>query len=411
MLPLNPPSPNAWSPARAVPSAALVLAGVLALAGCSTFAAATPAPPRAPVCAVPRAADVVPPDGILLGVNLDWGRQTLAEYAGAIGRGPAVAVHFSDVPLSPADVTDVVAAGEQVRADGGVLLLTLEPTDGLAAVTPDVVDDVVDLLSSINRTGVPVVLRFAHEMNGSWYTWGQQPAAFVATFRALAVAVRAGAPGTAMMWAPNYGGGYPFTGGPSAAVAGSADHAALDSDGDGVLTLADDPYAPYYPGDDVVDWVGMSLYHWGSAHPWGENELPEPGKFAAQLTGTYVGDGGDDTALPDFYSVYGVEHGKPVAVPETAALVVPGDDLTAPAELAIKQAWWRQVLSPQTAEQFPQLRMVNWFEWDKHEPEIGATVRWSVAGDPVTRDAFVADLPAWARFAEPPAPCRVADDA
>ena len=66
--------------------------------------------------------------------------------------------------------------------------------------------------------------------------------------------------------------------------------------------MADDSYAPYYPGDDAVDWVGMSLYHWGATYPWGENELPEANKFTDQLTGTYVGANGDDSLLPDFYA-------------------------------------------------------------------------------------------------------------
>ena len=55
------------------------------------------------------------------------------------------------------------------------------------------------------------------------------------------------------------------------------------------FTGRDDPYAPYWPGADAVDWVGMSLYHWGSAHPWGENEVPEPGKFAGWIAPPKVG--------------------------------------------------------------------------------------------------------------------------
>ena len=68
--------------------------------------------------------------------------------------------------------------------------------------------------------------------------------------------------------------------------------------------MEDDPYAPYYPGDDAVDWVGMSLYHWGSAYPWGENEIPEAGKLLAQVTGEYDGLNGDERAVPDFYGTY-----------------------------------------------------------------------------------------------------------
>ncbi len=33
------------------------------------------------------------------------------------------------------------------------------------------------------------------------------------------------------------------------------------------LRLLLDPYAPYYPGDAATDWVGMSLFHWGSGYP------------------------------------------------------------------------------------------------------------------------------------------------
>ena len=240
---------------------------------------------------------------------------------------------------------------------------------------------------------MPVVVRFAHEMNGSWYAWGHQPTAYVEAYRRVADAVHEHAPGSAMMWAPNYGGGYPFAGGQHEAEPGSADFAALDTDGDGALTMADDPYAPYYPGDDAVDWVGMSLYHWGDAHPWGENELPEPGKFAAQLTGTYDGAGGDDSAVPDFYAEYGQRRGKPVAIPETAALYNPAEG--GADELAIKQAWWGQVFDESMPEDFPQLKMISWFEWDKHEVEIDGPVDWTTTNTAAVRDAFTADLPDW----------------
>jgi glycosyl hydrolase family 26 len=343
------------------------------------------------------AGDIVPSDGVLVGVSVDWGTQTLAEYGSALGHRPAVAVSFTGFPLSGADDSNLAAAVDQVRADGGVLLLTLEPMGGLASVTDAVAGDLAERLDGHNRSGVPVVVRFAHEMNGSWYAWGQRPAEYVAAFRRVAAAVHAGAPGTAMMWAPNYGGGYPFSGGPHQAAAGSADAVALDTDGDGAVTGLDDPYAPYWPGDDAVDWVGMSLYHWGSTAPWGENEVPEPGKLVAQLTGEYVGLNGDDRAVPDFHDVYGVGHGKPVAIPETAALYRPGAGGESAA--AVKRGWWQQVLDPALHDRLPRLAMVNWFEWDKPEAEVGGRVDWRAVADPVLRAGFTADLPGWARWA------------
>jgi hypothetical protein len=381
---------------RQARQAALAFALALSVGGCADSASLAR-------CSVPSVEQVIPTEGALFGVNPDWENQTLQEYAAAIGHRPAVAVSFADIPLNEADTDNVVAAGDQVAANGGALLLTLEPTSGLAAVTPQVAADVADVLASLEERGTAVIVRFAHEMNGSWYAWGQQPVEYVAAFRTMSEALREGTHSAAMMWAPNYGGGYPFAGGVSEAEPGTANFVALDTNSDGSLSMADDPYAAYYPGDDVVDWVGMSLYHWGSVHPWGENEMPEPQKFAQQLTGQYNGLNGDDTDVPDFYTDYGVDRGKPVAIPETAALVVRRGDTAG--ELAIKQAWWQQIFADETLEQFPDLRMINWFEWDKFEPEVGADVDWALTSDQTTNDLFKADLPSWAQFASPPPAC------
>lgn len=374
---------------------------VTALGACSTSegSGAATAEARCPA----DAASLVPAEGVLFGVNLDWGTETLAELSGVLGETPAVAVVFAELPLTEENRTNLVLAAQQARGEHSSLLLTLEPHDGLAAVTPVVADDLAALLHEISATGVPITVRYAHEMNGSWYPWGQQPTAYVASFRMLAAALDEGAPGTTMMWAPNYGGGYPFAGGEFETTLTELPFRLLDTDDDGLLSMADDPYAPYYPGDDVVDWVGMSLYHWGSVHPWGENEIAEPTKFAEQLVGEYDGLGGDDSALPDFYAQYAEQAGKPLAIPETAAFVT----ADAPPELAlqIKRSWWSQVLSAETASRFPALAMINWFEWNKFEVEVGADVDWTIARDDDTLAAFTRELPGWLRFAPEADPC------
>ena len=176
-----------------------------------------------------------------------------------------------------------------------------------------------------------------------------------------------------MMWAPNYGGGYPFAGGAYHARPGTADYTLLDTNHDGVVNGADDPYAPYYPGDDAVDWVAMSLYHWGNTYPWGANVIPEPGKFAEQLTGTYDGAGGNDLAVPDFYGIYGVQHAKPVAIAETAASVHHAP--TAPLPPRSRARGRMRSSPPDIPETFPDLKMINWFEWDKYESEVNADRR------------------------------------
>lgn len=313
---------------------------------------------------------------------------------------------FTGLPFTTSERKNLQDTAEQAKAQGSILLLTLQPTAGLSAVTDVVATDLGHTLAAINHAGVPVIVRFAHEMNGSWYPWDQQPREYVAAFRRVAAAVHRLAPGSAMMWAPNYGGGYPFSGGRYGARAGTADYRALDTDHNGTLDGRDDPYAPYYPGDDAVDWVGISLYHWGNSYPWGANVIPEPGKFAAQLTGTYNGAGGDDRAVPDFYAVYGVDRNKPVAIPETAALVNTARDTGR--ALAIKRAWWRQVFAADIPQRFPQLKMINWFEWDKQESEVHARVDWTTTQDPAIRKAFVADLPSWLSYGRSGPDCATA---
>lgn len=270
-------------------------------------------------------------------------------------------------------------------------LITLQPESGLDRVTAAVAYDFAGLMAEYNRSGVPVFVRFAHEMNGSWYSWSQQPTAYIRAFRTLAEAVHQRTALSAMLWAPNYGGGYPFAGGRYEASPQSSDFHLLDTNQDGHLDMSDDMYAPYYPGDDAVDWVGMSVYHWGNQHPWGENEIPEAGKFTAQITGTYLGLDGDHRPVPDFYQDYVEKHGKPMAIPETAALYNP--DLEGDAELSIKQAWWWQVFSAEVAEDVPGIKMINWFEARKFESEVGTTLDWTVTSNPVLLQAYLDDLP------------------
>jgi len=371
---------------RAVGLAIAVLLSI-GLTGCAGAAA----PSTSSSCSAP-ARPTAPRTGVLFGVNLDWGHEQLSTYAAQLGHHPAVAVSFAGIPFSAADRTNIQGAADQVRRQGATLLLTLQPTGGLASVTDAALTELRATLTRINDSGVPVIVRFAHEMNGSWYPWGEQPTEYVAAFRRLAAAVHA-APSSATMWAPNYGGGYPFAGGAYQARPGTADYTALDTNHDGVVDGADDPYAPYYPGDDAVDWVAMSLYHWGNAYPWGANVIPEPGKFAQQLTGTYDGAGGNDLAVPDFYGIYGVQHAKPVAIAETAALVNTSRDSSDAA--AIKSAWTDEVLAPDIPATFPDLKMINWFEWDKYESEVNATVDWTVTRSPAERAAFRKHLPRW----------------
>jgi mannan endo-1,4-beta-mannosidase len=86
--------------------------------------------------------------------------------------------------------------------------------------------------------GKPVVLRFAHEMNGNWYSWGETAngnnyGEFVELWKHVHdIFDEAGATNVVWFWNVNR-----------------------------VDNLKDKGLARYYPGDAYVDWVGMSGYY------------------------------------------------------------------------------------------------------------------------------------------------------
>jgi mannan endo-1,4-beta-mannosidase len=95
----------------------------------------------------------------------------------------------------------------------------------------------------------PVYLRFGYEMNGDWFPWGKHPAEFIAAWNhAYRIFKLAGATNVEWVFSPGilYGNRSPE----------------LD-------------LQPYYPGDSVVDIVGVDGYNfgnfidpWGSQHYW-----------------------------------------------------------------------------------------------------------------------------------------------
>jgi len=339
------------------------MALALLLVGCIGAAPAdNPSPPPSPTTA--GLARLQPADGAYFGLNLDWGNETAAEAIDRLGRTPAVWVEFTRFPLDDGGRANLDRFIDQVAAVGGTALITLEPHVGLGAVTREAANESAD---------------------------------YIAAFRRVAAAVHERAPNAAMVWAPSDGRGYPFLGGAFAAKPDSPVMVELDTDGDGQLTGADDPYAPYYPGDDVVDWVGMSLYHWGLAYPWGENEMPPPGAFAAMVRGQDVGALVDGPAAPDFYTTYAEGHDRPMAIVETAILYDPAAT-SGPTETRLKSAWFEQVFGASTRTEFPRIGMLNWFEWRKEESEVSRVIDWRLGSDPAMARSLLDEAPGWLIF-------------
>ena len=144
----------------------------------------------------------------------------------------------------------------QVAAAGAVPSITWEPwapgagvdqpAYRLSRIASGAFDPYLDRWAQgIRAYGQPVVLRFAHEMNGSWYPWaesvnGNRPGDYVAAWkRVQARFAAAGVSNVTWAWSPNIS--YP----------GST------------------PLRALYPGDAHVQQVGLDGYNGGTALPWG----------------------------------------------------------------------------------------------------------------------------------------------
>jgi Glycosyl hydrolase family 26 len=256
------------------------------------------------------------------------------ELAGLLGRTPDSVVFYaawaarSDFPT---------AAAQAIASRGAVPEVTWEPWDPAQGVEQPAyaLDRIVagDHDAYVTRWArqiagyaKPVVLRFAHEMNGTWYPWAEQvngngPGDYVAAWRHVrSVFRKAGAGNVRWRWAPNVP--YP----------GSA------------------PLASLYPGDASVDEVGLDGYNWSTLQPgtaWQSfDEVFEPG-------------------LKELASI----STRPVYVAEVGCPEVGGD----------KAAWIAGMWS--TLDRHPEVRGLTWFNFDKETD-------WRIQSSPESQLAF-----------------------
>ena len=132
--------------------------------------------------------------------------------------------------------------------------------------------------------GQPVLIRLAHEMNGTWYPWGvhvngNTPALYVKAWRHVhRLFDAAGADNVSWVWSINNIEGRP-----------GENH----------------DLAEYYPGPRWVDWVSTSGFNWGDAYSWSSWRTGD-----SLFGGTY-------TALSAF--------GKPIMISEIGTTGSGGD--------------------------------------------------------------------------------------
>ena len=212
-----------------------LLPGVLAATACAALALA------------PARVDAAP---VALGVYVPKADQDpllIDSFAKQAGRAPAMVSSYKRW-RSPPFVSAELGA---VWRRGAVPLVSWEPWTlagqgfPLKAIADGHYDGYVRRAAkSAAAWGRPILLRFAHEMNGTWYSWGRgsaghTPGIYKAAWRHLVGIFRAaGADNVQWVWTPNVDGGGKY------------------------------PFRSYFPGNRWVNWVGLDGFNWARRGEW-----------------------------------------------------------------------------------------------------------------------------------------------
>jgi mannan endo-1,4-beta-mannosidase len=218
---------------RRLAPAAVAAAVLLAATGCLTPLTSRP-PPLAPVPAPAR-----PLVGVYEpGAPGSWSK--LADFTDATGIKPGIVEYYSSwhEPFS-------TSFAQTARDHDAYVLVQLQPNGvTLASIAAGGSDAYLrSYADAVVAFGHPVILSFGHEMNGTWYPWGEghtSPATFVAAWRHVVQVFRAaGASNVTWLWAVN----------------------SIDG--------ADGALSQWWPGASWVSWTGIDGYYYRATDTFG----------------------------------------------------------------------------------------------------------------------------------------------
>ena len=257
----------------------------------------------------------------------------LDEVSTLAGESPSIIMIYKDFLQSP-PIIEMDAA----RTRGATPLVTWEPwawgggvdqpAYSLDRITAGDFDGLITQWgTSFAAWGKPVMLRFAHEMNGNWYPWaegvnGNQAGDYAAAWRHVHdVLAATGASNVQWVWSPNV----PYW--------GSTDLAGL------------------FPGAAYADIVALDGYNWGTSQTWSSWVSPA------------------DLFAPGISQLRALAPGKPILVAETAS-----------SELGGSKATWNTDLVSYLAAQ-PDVMGFVWFHLQKE-------VDWRINSSDSSASAF-----------------------
>jgi mannan endo-1,4-beta-mannosidase len=327
-------APRSWA-------AGLLVAGCLVLVVGLGFAWAWP---RTQSAAGPTP---TPSSGVYLGISVhQWSSSdlltNLGRYQALARKHAAMVMYWRDWAASGTVDPTVITA---IYHQGSVPIISWEPGSYQAGSGQSMyrLESIIAgswdpylrrFARSLRSSHRPVFLRFAHEMNGDWYQWSGQPKAYVAAWRHIHDLFHAaGATNVQWVWSPNV-------------------------NWDGLH-----PFAPYYPGDRYVDWLGLDGYN-----------RPRTGwnPFTQVIGGSYEA----LTGLSD----------KPIIIAET------GTAEPTPAEAAAgdRKAQWITDLYRAAVPSMPRIRAVVWFDVDRSQKDANGAQGYDnrIETSPQAQQAF-----------------------
>jgi beta-mannanase len=138
----------------------------------------------------------------------------------------------------------------------------------------------------------------------------------------------------------------------------------MDTNNDGVISSLDDPFGPFYPGDDYVDWVGCSAFDWGwSSTSNGNNVLSSSNTFYTTMA-----------PLQTWVTAY--HPTKPIMIPEIAKFYAPLWSSQYP-QATMVSSYLNQVYNKTLlTNKLPSVKAIIWFNEDKYESWVSDIVDW-----------------------------------
>ena len=273
-----------------------------------------------------------------------WGGLISGETYGEVGNAPENSAAWEHFERHTGKKVAIVSTGQPwlafdaakmnaIHSRGAIPLVTLGLAEGvtLTAVKEGKQDAQI-------RAWAKAAKQWAHpfylvpwwEMNGNWFSWGQNPD-FVAAWRHFHDLVKAeGATNVTWTWVPN-------------------------------ILWHNDPLSdlsPYYPGAAYVDWTGFDGYNWGR-----NPAQPDSWHTPAEVFDPSL------ARLDEFAA------DKPVVIVENASTEFGGD----------KANWIREMLGEYLPRR-PQIGAYLWFNWN--DWKNGLRDDWQIESSAGSQQAF-----------------------